>query len=55
VVGGVRRDRGPGRVFFDLWSVVYDNRVVQRAVYRVEHDAVMAVLPAMPCGSSPGC
>jgi ubiquinone/menaquinone biosynthesis C-methylase UbiE len=33
-------------MFFDLWSVVYDNPVVQRAVYRVEHDAVMAVLPA---------
>jgi ubiquinone/menaquinone biosynthesis C-methylase UbiE len=37
---------GPKRWFFDAWSNVYDVAWVQRAVYRPEHDAVLAVLRA---------
>jgi ubiquinone/menaquinone biosynthesis C-methylase UbiE len=36
--------RGPQRWFFDAWSVVYDVPLVQRAVYRPPHDAVLSAL-----------
>lgn len=37
---------GPARLFFDLWSLVYDLRLVQTLVYRPVHDAVLARLRA---------
>jgi ubiquinone/menaquinone biosynthesis C-methylase UbiE len=37
---------GPKRWFFDAWSRFYDLEWVQRAVYRPEQDAVLAVLRA---------
>jgi ubiquinone/menaquinone biosynthesis C-methylase UbiE len=37
-------DRGPGRRFFDLWSIVYDAPWVQRITYRPVHDAVLRAL-----------
>jgi ubiquinone/menaquinone biosynthesis C-methylase UbiE len=40
----VAEPRGPHRRFFDLWSRVYDARLVQRVTYRPEHDAVIRVL-----------
>jgi ubiquinone/menaquinone biosynthesis C-methylase UbiE len=40
---------GPRRGFFDLWSLVYDLPLVQRAVYRPPHDAVLAALRERPC------
>lgn len=38
----------PARLFFDLWSLVYDQPVVQRLTYRPVHDAVLAGLRAHP-------
>lgn len=38
--------RGPARWFFDAWSHFYDLGIVQRAVYRPEQDAVLAILQA---------
>jgi ubiquinone/menaquinone biosynthesis C-methylase UbiE len=35
---------GPKRWFFDVWARFYDVPVVQRAVYRPPHDAVVAAL-----------
>jgi SAM-dependent methyltransferase len=40
--------RGPHRVFFDLWSLVYDAPGVQRVTYRPVHDAVVRALRADP-------
>lgn len=40
----VRGGDGPKRWFFDAWSHFYDLEWVQRAVYRPEQDAVLAVL-----------
>jgi ubiquinone/menaquinone biosynthesis C-methylase UbiE len=40
---------GPGRGLFDVWSLVYDLPLVQRAVYRPPHDAVLAALRERPC------
>lgn len=37
---------GPARLFFDLWSLVYDLRPVQALVYRPVHEAVLARLRA---------
>ncbi len=37
---------GPNPWFFDLWSRVYDLRLVQRLTYRPVHDAVMEELRA---------
>lgn len=34
-------NRGPARRFFDLWSLVYDQTIVQRLTYRPVHDAVV--------------
>ena len=39
---------GPQRWFFDAWSYVYDLPLVQRAVYRPPHDAVLDALRAVP-------
>jgi ubiquinone/menaquinone biosynthesis C-methylase UbiE len=36
--------RGPARRLFDLWSLIYDQPVVQRLTYRPVHDAVLAAL-----------
>ena len=38
--------RGPRRLFFDLWSFVYDLPVVQRAVYHPAHHVVLSELRA---------
>jgi ubiquinone/menaquinone biosynthesis C-methylase UbiE len=35
---------GPARAFFDLWSLVYDQPLVQRLTYRPVHDGVVEVL-----------
>jgi SAM-dependent methyltransferase len=35
---------GPSRWFFDVWSRVYDQPLVQRLTYRPVHDAVVAAL-----------
>ena len=35
---------GPSRRFFDLWSRLYDARLVQRVVYRPVQDAVVGAL-----------
>lgn len=48
VVAGPARAR-PQRWFFDLWSEFYDLPLVQRAVYRPEQDAVLAVLRTLSC------
>lgn len=34
----------PARLFFDLWSLVYDQPLVQRLTYRPVHDAVVEEL-----------
>jgi SAM-dependent methyltransferase len=34
-------NRGPARTFFDVWSLIYDQPVVQRLTYRPVHDAVL--------------
>jgi len=44
-----RKAKGPDRGLFDLWSFVYDAPLVQRLVYRPEHDAVMRALRT--CGA----
>lgn len=36
--------RAPRRRFFDLWSLVYDAPLLQRAAYRPVHDAVLRAL-----------
>ena len=36
--------RGPQRWFFDVWSLVYDQPLVQRAVHRPPHDTVLAAM-----------
>jgi ubiquinone/menaquinone biosynthesis C-methylase UbiE len=41
-------ERGPHRLFFDLWALVYDAPAVQRLTYRPVHDAVVRVLQAEP-------
>ena len=41
-----RDAKGPDRGLFDLWSFVYDAPLVQRLVYRPEHDAVVRALRA---------
>jgi len=38
----------PARLFFDLWSLVYDQPVVQRLTYRPVHDAVLEELGVRP-------
>lgn len=38
----------PARLFFDLWSLVYDQPVVQRLTYRPVHDAVLEELGIRP-------
>src|SRR5688572_16393773 len=40
--------RGPHRLFFDLWSTVYDAPAVQRLTYRPVQDAVVRALCARP-------
>jgi ubiquinone/menaquinone biosynthesis C-methylase UbiE len=40
---------GPRSGFFDLWSLVYDLPLVQRAVYRPPQDAVVAALRERAC------
>jgi len=40
--------RGPHRLLFDLWSLVYDARGVQRLTYRPVQDAVVRSLRADP-------
>jgi len=40
--------RGPHRLFFDLWSLVYDAPVVQRVAYRPVQDVVVRALRAEP-------
>jgi len=40
--------RGPHRLFFDLWSYVYDAPGVQRLTYRPVQDAVVRALRADP-------
>jgi ubiquinone/menaquinone biosynthesis C-methylase UbiE len=40
--------RGPHRLFFDLWSHVYDAPAVQRLTYRPVQDAVVRALLADP-------
>jgi ubiquinone/menaquinone biosynthesis C-methylase UbiE len=40
--------RGPHRLFFDLWSYVYDAPPVQRLTYRPVQDAVMQALRSAP-------
>jgi ubiquinone/menaquinone biosynthesis C-methylase UbiE len=35
---------GPARAFFDLWSLFYDQPVIQRLTYRPVHDGVVAAL-----------
>lgn len=40
----------PARLFFDLWSLVYDQPVVQRLTYRPVHDAVLEELAIRPPG-----
>jgi SAM-dependent methyltransferase len=40
--------RGPHRLFFDLWSYVYDAPAVQRLTYRPVQDAVLRALLADP-------
>ena len=40
--------RGPHRLFFDLWSLVYDAPAVQRLTYRPVQDAVLRALQADP-------
>jgi ubiquinone/menaquinone biosynthesis C-methylase UbiE len=40
--------RGPHRLFFDLWSYVYDAPAVQRLTYRPVQDAVVRALLADP-------
>ena len=42
--GTMRATDAPQRWFFDVWSSFYDLEWVQRAVYRPEQDAVVAVL-----------
>jgi ubiquinone/menaquinone biosynthesis C-methylase UbiE len=44
-----RDAKGPDRGLFDLWSFFYDAPLVQRLVYRPEHDAVVRALRA--CGA----
>lgn len=44
------RAEGPRRWLFDSWSHFYDLEWVQRAVYRPEQDAVLAVLQSQPHG-----
>lgn len=39
-----RREYGPSRLLFDLWSLFYDNPVVQRCAYRPVHLAVLSEL-----------
>ena len=43
-----RPPRGPHRLFFDLWSYVYDAPGVQRLTYRPVQDAVVRALSADP-------
>ena len=43
-----RPPRGPHRLFFDLWSYVYDAPGVQRLTYRPVQDAVVRALLADP-------
>jgi len=40
--------RGPHRLFFDLWSLVYDAPGVQRLTYRPVQDAVVRALRSDP-------
>lgn len=40
--------RGPHRLFFDLWSLVYDAPGIQRLTYRPVQDAVVRALRADP-------
>ena len=40
--------RGPHRLFFDLWSLVYDAPGVQRVTYRPVQDAVVRALRSDP-------
>jgi SAM-dependent methyltransferase len=40
--------RGPHRLFFDLWSLVYDAPGVQRVTYRPVQDAVVRALRTDP-------
>ena len=40
--------RGPHRLFFDLWSTVYDAPAVQRLTYRPVQDAVLRALRKAP-------
>lgn len=37
-------NRVPARRFFDVWSLIYDQPVVQRLTYRPVHDAVLDAL-----------
>lgn len=46
----MNRRRGPDRLFFDLWSNIYDAPLAQRLTYRPEHDAVMSALLREPPG-----
>lgn len=46
----MRSTGGPQRWLFDSWSHFYDLEWVQRAVYRPEQDAVLAVLRSHPRG-----
>src|SRR5262250_1993041 len=41
--------RAPTRRLFDAWSTFYDLSLVQRAVYRQPHDAVVDELRRGPC------
>jgi ubiquinone/menaquinone biosynthesis C-methylase UbiE len=42
---------GPERSLFDIWSLFYDLPLVQRAVYRAPHDAVIDELRRNACES----
>jgi len=41
---------GPPRWFFDVWSLIYDLPLVQRATYWPVHDAVITALRGKACG-----
>jgi ubiquinone/menaquinone biosynthesis C-methylase UbiE len=45
---GAMSPRGPHRLFFDLWSLVYDAPGVQRLTYRPVQDAVVRALRTDP-------
>jgi ubiquinone/menaquinone biosynthesis C-methylase UbiE len=47
-IGGAVPAAGPQPWFFDVWSLVYDLPLVQRATYRPVHDAVLRTLGARP-------